>query len=182
MAEDNMPATEATVVENAVQANDEKIHYELAFHILPTVAEEEVAKVHEALKAIIKKEGGSVTSEEEAKRYDLAYEITKAIDGNNQRFLTSYFGWVRFIAEDVAMLGVLKEELDSRNDLLRYIIVKLTKEEITNPFRVHEVKTMMPRTVGEESDEIITKKSEEEDTSTQVQEEELDESLEKITQ
>ena len=51
--------------------------YELAFHILPTVAEGEVAKVSQQLKDIITKHGGEISLEEEPSRFDLAYEVCK---------------------------------------------------------------------------------------------------------
>lgn len=181
MAEDIMPATEAeTVVETAKSTDDAGAHYELAFHILPTVAEEEVATVQEALAAVIKEAEGDVAAEEAAARYDLAYNITQPVDGKNRKFTSSYFGWIRFtLAADV--LERVKESLDGRTDLLRYMIVKLTKEEVAHPFKVYEKKVPIPMASGE-SDEIIETKSEEEDKDEEVQEEELDESLEKITQ
>ena len=72
MSETTMPAAEANVV-----LENEQNSYELAFHILPTVAEGEVAGVYEALKAQIIKDGGTITDEEAPERFELAYEIVK---------------------------------------------------------------------------------------------------------
>lgn len=177
MAEETMPATDAEVV----ATDDERAHYEFAFHVLPTVADGEVAGVFEALETLITNAGGEITTEEAPGSFELAYPIVKAIDGRNQEFQTSYFGWIRFrlAAESLAELS---EEIDARSDILRSIMVKLTKEEEAHPFKVHEVK---PHTtvVGEEEDgkaevvETITKKEDD----AEVKEEELEESLEKIT-
>ena len=60
MSETNMPAAEA-------MSGDERelVSYELAFHVLPTVAEGEVTAVLDTLKNHIKKAGGELGEEEE---------------------------------------------------------------------------------------------------------------------
>lgn len=132
MSETNMPAAEAT-------SADEKdfISYEFAFHVLPTVAEGEVPNVVEVLKAHITKIGGEIFDEEAAQRFDLAYDIVKYLEGKNRKFSSAYFGWVRFRL-DAASLAELTETLDSTKEVLRYLLVKLTKVEEQNPFRFHE--------------------------------------------
>jgi len=184
MSEEHMPATEATAV-----ADDESSNYELAFHILPTVAEEEVKGVQDALKEMITNAGGMIDAEEAAARYDLAYDIEKEVEGKRSAFDTSYFGWIRFTGTP-DILPELHVELNVRPDILRYIIVKLTREEAAHPYMVHEVRSKMPETVGDEGVEntdnkegtTIESKTSKEDTSEKVEDGELDESLGKITQ
>lgn len=157
MAEDTMPVTEAAL------DTSERDVYECSFHILPTVADEEVPASFEAIKAVIAEKGGELFDEEAPLQFDLAYEITKSVEGSYQRFTSSYFGWVRFRAEAVVVRDI-KDTLSVRPDMLRLMIVKLTREEETAPFRVFEKKSRLPEEVGED-----------------VSEEELDESIEKIT-
>lgn len=111
--------------------------YELAFHVLPTVAEGEVANVFQSLKDMITKKGGEITIEEAPSRFDLAYEIIKYLEGRNRKFTSSYFGWVRFTISPDKI-----EEIDAKaegmNELLRHILIKLTKIEEENPFMFHE--------------------------------------------
>jgi ribosomal protein S6 len=132
MSETNMPAAEA-----AVTNDKDVISYEFAFHILPTVAEGEVKEVVEKLKAQITKAGGEIFDQEEAKRFDLAYDIEKYLEGRNRKFSSAYFGWIRFHLYGAKLEG-LTEEIDGNKELLRYLIVKLTKVEEANPFRFHD--------------------------------------------
>lgn len=171
MDKENMPAAEVN-------------SYELAFHVLPTVAEGEVATVFQNLKDIITKHGGTVTIEEAPARFDLAYEIVKYLEGRNRKFTSAYFGWVRFTAEAAAMEEI-GEKVEATKELLRHIIIKLTKSEEEHPFFFHEaleeqkVETVdvdettavvapaeAPEEVAEEAVETETEKTEDGEEST----------------
>lgn len=133
MSEDKMPVAEA----NEALLEIEKQSYELAFHILPTVAEGEVPSVFEAIKSLITKEGGDIFDEEKPDRFELAYEIVKHLEGKNRKFTSAYFGWVRFKMPSTTVETLL-EEVDARPDILRHLLIKLTKVEEENPFRFHD--------------------------------------------
>ena len=127
MSDKNMPAAEAIDVAS----------YELAFHVLPTVAEGEVSTVFKSLKDIITKAGGELTVEEAPERFDLAYEVVQYLEGRNRKFTSAYFGWVRFtVAPD--KIVKIEEELEGVKELMRHILVKLTKAEEAHPFYFHE--------------------------------------------
>jgi ribosomal protein S6 len=132
MSDTTMPATEA-----AVDTADEVVSYELAFHVLPTVAEGEVPTVEEAIKSLITTAGGTLGAAEAAQRFDLAYELQKMIDGKYRRFTTSYFGWVRFTATPNKVTEVLAE-VEALPEVLRALMVRLTRQEEANPFYLHE--------------------------------------------
>ncbi len=127
-----MPTTEAESVDER-----EPAVYELAFHILPTVAEEEVSSVFDSIKGEMTKAGGSLIDEEMPERFDLAYEIMKHLEGKNRNYHSAYFCWVRFSAPGSA-IAELHEAVDSRPDILRTLLIKLTKAEEASPFRFHE--------------------------------------------
>lgn len=132
MLETTMPATE---VNSTLEKDPES--YELAFHVLPTVAEGEVSKVFDVVKDYITKLDGEIFAEEAPARFDLAYEIIKHLEGKNRKFGSAYFGWVRFrLMAD--RLATLTEELSGNKELLRYLLIKLTKVEEQNTFRFHE--------------------------------------------
>jgi ribosomal protein S6 len=124
MTDTNMPAAEAG-------------SYELAFHVLPTVAEGEVAAVFQGLKDVITQNGGTVTIEEAPARFDLAYDIVKYLEGRNRKFTSAYFGWVRFDV-DPAQIEAITESVDGTKELLRHLLTRLTKLEETYPFYFHE--------------------------------------------
>lgn len=145
MSETKMPVAEA-VVENEL----ELVSYEFAFHILPTVAEGEVPSVVESLKELIIKSGGQIFDEEIPQRFDLAYGIAKYMEGRNRLFTSAYFGWIRFKVEAVN-LNELTLNIESSKDILRFLIVKLTKNEEATPFRFHEsIVDRKVRTIDEE--------------------------------
>ena len=124
MSKENMPAADAA-------------QYELAFHVLPTVAEGEVADVFASLKSAIEKAGGTLTTEEEPKRFDLAYEIVKYLEGRNRKFTSAYFGWIRFTMQP-AQTDEVTEAVEGVNELLRHLMIRLNKVEAENPFYFHE--------------------------------------------
>jgi len=158
MSDENMPAAEAEVVVGDADLSasnaqaDERNHYELAFHVLPTVAEGEVAGVFDAVKTLITSAGGELTTEEAPERFDLAYEIEQHIEGKNRKFSSAYFGWVRFKGES-SMIEDLTEEVENHKDILRHLLIKLTKVEEAHPFRFHEAlaQQKMVTTVEESS-------------------------------
>jgi len=136
-------------------------HYELAFHVLPTVAEGEVADVHTSLKTAIEKAGGTITLEEAPARFELAYEIIKLLEGRNRKFTSAYFGWVRFTLEP-AQLEEVMEIVEGTSQLLRHLVIKLTKAEEANPFMFHEA---LDTPSAEEVDETETEETDQ-DTDT----------------
>ncbi|OGG41537.1 hypothetical protein A2837_03490 [Candidatus Kaiserbacteria bacterium RIFCSPHIGHO2_01_FULL_46_22] len=134
MSEEIMPAVE---VEDEAMDAKERQSYELAFHILPTIAEEEVLEVFEAIKAMVVKKGGEVTGEEAPERFDLAYEVEKHLEGKNRKFKTAYFGWVRLEAVPESAVAIAKD-MDWNNSVMRHLLIKLTRVEEENPFRFHD--------------------------------------------
>lgn len=165
-----MPAAEA----QGVLLEEETNSYELAFHVLPTVAEGEVPSVFEAIKALITKEGGEIFDEEKPERFELAYEIEKHLEGKIRRFTSAYFGWVRFKL-DSEKVAVLLEEVESRTDILRHLLIKLTKVEEENPFRFHEAleSTKKVTTINEE-DLVASEEAPEAETQEASEEAEKD--------
>ena len=128
-----MPAVEA----NEAPTAEDRSSYELAFHVLPTIAEGEVSSVLESIKTLITTNGGELFDEESPERIDLAYEIVKHLEGKNRRFTSAYFGWVRFKSqsEDVA---TITQGVEENTQLLRHMLIKLSKVEEAHPFYLHE--------------------------------------------
>ncbi len=147
-------------------------HYELAFHVLPTVAEGEVADVFASLKSVIEKAGGTFTTEEAPKRFDLAYEVIKYLEGRNRKFTSAYFGWVRFTLEP-GQLEEIMEVVEGENRLLRHLLIRLTKMEEANPFMFHEA--LQADQVAEEVDE-----EEKEEETTEEDKEDGEEATEEV--
>lgn len=131
MPENNMPAVEA------VEGGERELNsYELAFHILPTIAEGEVKTLFDTIKDNITKLGGTITLEETPARFDLAYEIVQYLEGKNRKFKSAYFGWVRFDIE-ASKIAEVTEIVEHTKEILRHLLIRLTKVEQENPFYFH---------------------------------------------
>lgn len=169
-----MPAAEA-----AASSYDERMSYEFAFHILPTVAEGEVAGVFETIKGHIAKYA-EISSEETPERIDLVYPIEKSIEGKNRKFNSAYFGWVRFKTES-EKISDLTEELSGIQTILRQLLMKLTPLEEAHPFRFHEHRKSVKMVEVVREAETLDEAKTEVEENVEVSEEALDESLEKIT-
>ncbi len=153
MTDTNMPVADAN---GSVET--EFVSYELAYHVLPTVAEGEVVDVTSELKKFVVSHGGEVFDEEAAERFELAYEIEKYLEGRHRRFTSAYFGWVRFRLEPAALAAVT-DEVENHKSILRTLVVRLTKAEEATPFRFHEalVDTRV-RTI--DTDEVVAEEGE----------------------
>lgn len=128
-----MPVTEVEELTDT----PERVSYELAFHILPTVTEGEVPEVVAELKTLITAAGGEVTDEEAPAHFTLAYEIEKYLEGRYRKFTSAYFGWMRFTLTPDKVTELVAE-VDGHKRLLRHLCIRLTKAEEANPFRFHE--------------------------------------------
>lgn len=126
-----MPAAEA------VEGMEQELQsYELAFHVLPTVAEGEVKAVFDRIKNQVSSLGGTITAEEAPARFDLAYDIVKFLEGRGRKFSSAYFGWVRFELE-ANKVGALTEAVEHTKEILRHLLIRLNKVEAEHPFYFH---------------------------------------------
>ncbi|HEY1037681.1 MAG TPA: 30S ribosomal protein S6 [Candidatus Paceibacterota bacterium] len=101
--------------------------YELGFHFVPTLSEDEVAVQFSHLKSLIEKKGGTFISEETPRMINLAYEITKTVKAQKKHYSTSYFGWVKFELNSSEINGLDK---DAKNfePMLRHILIATVRE------------------------------------------------------
>jgi ribosomal protein S6 len=101
--------------------------YELGYHIVSTVAEENLPKEVETLKAIVLKDGGSLVTEGEPKLINLAYPMTKSVADSKKKFTTAYFGWLKFETQS-ELMPAIKKAVDANPHVLRYLLIKTVRE------------------------------------------------------
>jgi ribosomal protein S6 len=168
MSKNNMPAVEAENVEvDALEQHS----YELAFHVLPTIAEGEVSAVVDSIKAAITKNAGEIFDEESPERFELAYEVVKHLEGKNRKFRSAYFGWIRFKALGEAAVAI-NAEVDTNNVILRHLLIKLTRVEEENPFRFHEAMRDQKMVTNFGDEEVVAEEAvSEEPPSAEAEEE-----------
>lgn len=113
----------ATVAKNS----EEKI-YEVGYHIVSSVSEENIGAEVEKIKGYLAKEKAIIISEEAPKLRPLAYSIKKAFGGSYKTFDKAYFGFIKFelgIEGDVRNIDL---SMKNNESVLRYIVIKTVRE------------------------------------------------------
>ena len=101
--------------------------YELGFHFVSTMVEDEVAVQFSHLKSLIEKRGGQFIAEEMPKFKNLAYPISKKIKADTKNYLASYFGWVKFEINPEEIIP-LEKEIKAFAPILRFLLIKTVRE------------------------------------------------------
>ena len=149
--------------------------YELGYHLVPSLSEEDLALRVTELQKAITAAGGSVISEGSPQPYTLTYTMNKLRAGKWDKYDTSFFGWVRFEAVAGVMVA-LREELDHNEHLIRYLLIKLSKaalapEPVRKPRRESTEVDVEPKEI---------KKPQAKEEKGEVSEKELDEQIEQL--
>jgi len=159
--------------------------YEIGYHIIPTVKEEDVEKIVSGIRGIIESAGGGPSSggkvafiaEGAPSLIRLAYPMSApAIEGEKRaEYDRGYFGWIKF-ESPIGAASVLTEALKSDANILRFGIFRTIREDTRakiKPPAMREVKrtdTIKPST-----------KRAPEESATPVSEAALDKALKDIT-
>lgn len=105
----------------------EKQVYELGYLILPSIAEDSLSDVVNAIKGIITKSGGEEVASEDPVKIDLAYEMSKTIGARKYVVNDAYIGWVKFECEPACIpeINTAAQKLD---EVLRFLLIKAPRE------------------------------------------------------
>ena len=147
--------------------------YELGYHIIPAVSDEEAPKEATAIKEFIKEHGGTVISEEMPKHIELAYTMYRTENGKKEKFDAAHFGGIKFEIDPVGVLEV-KNVLDANKNILRHIIFKTVRENTHAEMRFPHVRS--------ERKQSMTPKAplRKEEKSVPISEEALDKSIKEL--
>lgn len=107
--------------------------YEVGYIIVPTIPEENVSKEAGLVKSAIENIGVLVSSLE-PKLIPLAYAMDTVSENKKSTYTSGYFGSFVFHAEAKEM-EVLKEKLDKNDSLIRFLLIKRSKESLIPPKR-----------------------------------------------
>lgn len=99
--------------------NAEPKNYELAYLLIPTVSEEELAKTTHSLAGLIESAKGLVRHVEMPKKRILAYPVKKKRE--------AYFGWITFRLIPERIRAIVKN-LKEKKEIVRYLIVEKERE------------------------------------------------------
>ncbi len=107
--------------------NENNNVYELGFHLVSSLAEEQIEGEFSKIKKLLEKHSASFVSEDFPKLRALAYTMIKKGQGKNVRHDKAYFGWVKFEIA-TSEIAAIKEALDLNESILRYLITTTVKE------------------------------------------------------
>lgn len=97
-------------------------HYETMFILKPTLTEEETVAQIEAVKALIEKNGGEISSTDNIGIKELAYEIEKCKRG---------YYYVIYFKGNPSGIAEIERNYRNNENLIRFIFIKYeTKKEI----------------------------------------------------
>lgn len=122
----------------STQAKAKESIYEVGFHLVPNGGEESVGPAVEAIRKAINdslKSGQSdveIVKESYPQKVTFAYTIERAEQGKREKFTEGYFGWIKFALKpeaERAQVALLQEKLRAMKMVLRYLVVATVREE-----------------------------------------------------
>mgnify|MGYP001610340382 FL=1 len=148
--------------------------YEVGYHIIPTVAEENLEKVVGGIRAVIEKAGGSFIAEGAPTLTKLAYPMEAREGDRRVSHDRGYFGWVKFEAP-VAVADMLEEMLKADANILRSIVFRTVREETRARMKAPTLREV------KRNDNIHSSPRRVEEVSAPISEVDLDKALSDIT-
>lgn len=149
--------------------------YEIGYHILPTVKEEDVESVVAGIRAFVEKSGGSFIAEGAPVSTKLSYTMFVSNEGKRTGYDRAYFGWIKCEMDGSAAYA-LAQQLETDKQILRSIVFKTVREDTRAAAR-HSVLRDVKR-----GDTIKSKpeKGAEQTIAGEVSEEQLDKSIDAL--
>jgi len=133
--------------------------YEIGYLVLPSIPEDKLQEVVNSIREIIKKEGAEELDSESPFKQNLAYTMSKTVGASRYVVNDAYVGWMKFESEPQATVAI-KAGLEKIDSLLRFLIVKTTKE---TTFTFAEAKARLERDLAvEEEGEVESEEVNEE--------------------
>lgn len=160
-----------------IQAED-RLQYEIGFHLVSSLSEEQLTASFASIKELIEKNGGVIDGERFPVLRALAYTMYKKTPAGYSSFQNAYFGWI-FFSADPSALSEIKKAIDLKEEVLRYLLIK---DPITKEPKLEGA----PEPLSEESSfEVVEKPAEVVEAvveePVEVSEQELEESIDKLT-
>ncbi|MEW5907564.1 MAG: 30S ribosomal protein S6 [Patescibacteria group bacterium] len=103
---------------------DPKI-YEIGYLLNPLIPEEKIDDEILLLRHSVEQQQGLIINEQRAKMQKLAYTIKRP---NKSQFDSAHFGWIRFMSKP-DIIGKIKNDFDKNNNIVRFLILEILKEE-----------------------------------------------------
>jgi ribosomal protein S6 len=121
--------------------------YELAFHLDPELASEEVKKQYAAIKAGIEAVG-SIVAEGSPEKIPLAYTISRQETSGRRDFDSAYFAWIAY-ETDAAKHEEALGSIRANNKVVRYLDVLTDKETARHAAEMRALAEQIPQAAPE---------------------------------
>ena len=163
-------------IEGQTQADSKDIRpvYEVGFHLVPSVGEAGATSAAEKIRKALG--DAEVVSEAAPRKIQLAYPIERSVSGKREKYTESYFGWIKFVSEERASVREIAEKLRAMRDVLRYLLVETVREDIS------EAPARAVFTSDRLEGQTLQKAPREQEKAGEVSEEELEKSIEALTE
>ena len=148
--------------------------YEVGYHIVPSIKEEELDKAVGTIRSEIEKAGGSFIAEGAPSLTRLAYEIEGREGGKRVEYDRAYFGWIKFESA-VAGALLLEASLKKNADIARFIMFRTVREDTRAKMKAPTLREV------KRTDTIKSTPRRPEETAAPVSEEDLEKALQDIT-
>ncbi|MEK7461502.1 MAG: 30S ribosomal protein S6 [Patescibacteria group bacterium] len=143
---------------NSESESGELVVYELGFLILPSIPENKLSNVTDAIRKIISKESGTELDAEAPFKETLAYAMSKTVGVSRYVVSDAYLGWIKFEI-DRARISMIKTGVEKIDEILRFLLIKAPRET-TFTFAKAKVAAVVEESVPKEIDgEIIPTES-----------------------
>jgi len=147
--------------------------YEFGYLLVPTISEGNIKNEVSALKETLQKIGAIVVSDEYPRLIQLAYKMIKTISNNNERFLSAYFGWIKFELNPEELLS-LKKNFDKNEKIIRFLLIKTVRENTLAS------KKSLSKIVPRKRKTVTTRKPEAKEPLEEINKEEVDKKIEEL--
>ena len=152
--------------------------YEIGYHIIPTVKEEDIEKVVGEIRSKIETSGekAAFIAEGAPSLIKLAYPMSVREGEKYTEYDRGYFGWIKFEAA-ASIVSVLNEALKSNPNILRFVIWKTVREDTRAKIKAPTMREVKRTdTIKSPSRRAVT-----EEVAAPVSEEDLEKALQDIT-
>jgi ribosomal protein S6 len=137
--------------------------YELGYHLVPSLSEDDLALRVDELKQAVVGAGGKIVADQAPQSFVLSYTMKRLRGGSYDKYDTSFFGWLRFEAVTEG-IDELREGLEKNEHLVRHLLFKLDQAAlkpqpapVRRPQEVTERKTLERKQEVEEKGEVSEK-------------------------
>ncbi len=123
-----------------MEINDERRVYELGYHMVPTLTEEDLQKEVDSLRSAISELKGNFLSEGEPALIELAYTMYIGDGGKNTAYDKAYFGWIKFDLMPDQLAHLQDEVIADNKNILRHLLIKTVAEDTRAEVNLDELK------------------------------------------